>query len=55
MSESYQDQTELEKPRECFGWSLKKSFNRKHEGTFVKSIKEHCNPGDDLPLKEEKR
>lgn len=46
MSGSYQDQTKLEKPEKCFGWSLKESFRTKHGGIFVKSIQECYNLHD---------
>lgn len=55
MSESSQNQTKLEKPMECFGWSLKKSFNPEYGGIFVKSFQKHYNPTDDLPFKKEER
>lgn len=53
MSGSYQDQTKLEKPEKCFGWSLKKSFRTKHGGIFVKSIQECYNLHDKSSFKKE--
>lgn len=53
MCVSYHDQTKLEKPREC--WSFKKSSRPKCEGIFVRSIQEHDNLSDNLPLQKKRK
>lgn len=53
MCGSYQDQTKLEKPREC--WSFKKGSRPKCEGIFVRSIQEYGNLSDSLPLPKKRK